>query len=1064
MKIYETAVKNPVGTSLIFIGLVLIGLMFYQQLPIDLYPEVEVNMVSVMTSYPGAGSDDIEANVTRPLENALNSTENIKEISSVSKDGVSVIMLEFEWGADMNMVMNDVRDKVDLVSGTLPDGTNDPMIMKFSSDMAPVLILSATARESSDALYKILDEQIVAPLNRVQGVGTVSLSGAPQREVQVNVIPAKLEAYNISLEQIARVIAAENVNVPAGDFDIGSQTYMLRLEGEINESRELNNIVVGSNSGQAVYLKDVATVNDTVQSRIMESYTNGERGATIMVQKQTGANSVAIVDAIEKQLPELMKTLPPDVEIVTVMDTSDNIKTSINSLLETILIALIIVGIVVLFFLGRWRATIIIMVSIPISLIGSFIYLYLTGNTLNIVTLASLSIAIGMVVDDAIVVLENITKHIERGSRPRQAAIYGTEEVSLSVIASTLTIIAVFLPMTMVGGLAGALIKQLGWMVTIIMSLSLVIALTLTPMMSAKMMRSSKDKKYSKFDKWYNKNILPLLDKLDSAYSKLVNKVTRKRGLTLGVVVGVFIVGVGITAVTLKTEFISASDNNTIMMTVEMPTGTRMELTRETGHKITRLMKEKYSEIEISSFTVGQADTDNLLGSLQENGSNIMNFNIRTKKAKFRNKTIFDISDELRTDLAAMPEISKYVVTPGGITGIIGSSNISVDIYGYDLAETDQLAAQMKTKLEGIEGLRDITISRKDYRAEYRIEFDREKLSLNGLNMATAGGAVRNSINGLTMSQFREDGEEYDIRVRFYEEHRQTIEDIENILIYNPMGVGIRIRDLGKVVESSSLPQIDRQNRERIVSVTGSTYKRALSDISTDVSSAISTLDIPSGTHVAISGSTEDQQEAFSDLGLLLLIVSLLVYIVLASQFESLTYPFIIIMSIPFAFIGALLLLSATGKPLGIMGLIGLIMLVGMVVKNGIVLVDYINLNRERGMSIITAVVNAAKSRLRPVLMTTLTTILAMIPLAIGTGQGSELWQQLGLTIIGGMTFSTIVTLILIPALYSVFGGNGVKRERKKHYEKISRYNQTLTRIKTKNNESSNDYIRPSAL
>ncbi len=595
--------------------------------------------------------------------------------------------------------------------------------------------------------------------------------------------------------------------------------------------------------------------------------------------------------------------------------------------------------------------------------------------------------------------------------------------------------------MTMLSGLSGALFNQLGWMVTIIMALSLVTALTLTPMMGAKMMRLNKDTKYSRFDKWYNKNILPLLDKLDSAYSKLVNKATRKRSLTLGVIIVVFIVGIGITAVTLKTEFISPSDNNAITMSVEMPTGTRMELARETGHKITRLIQEKYPEVEISTFTVGLADEDNLFGSLQDNGSNIMNFNIRTKEAKLRNKTIFDISDELRTDLAAMPEISKYVVTPGGITGIIGASNISVDIYGHDLAETDQLAAQMKTKLEGIEGLRDVTISRKDYRIEYRIEFDREKLSLNGLNIATAGGAVRNSINGLTTSYFREEGEEYDIRVRFDEEHRQTIEDIENIVIYNPMGVGIRVRDVGRVEENSSLPQIDRKDRQRIVTVQGTIYKRALSEIVKDVNVTLASLDVPSGVQVEISGSLEDQQDAFSDLGLLLIIVFLLVYIVLASQFESLTYPFIIIMSIPFAFIGALLLLSSTGSPLGIMGFIGLIMLVGIVVKNGIVLVDYINLNRERGMSIITAVVHAAKSRLRPVLMTTFTTILAMIPLAIGTGQGSELWQQLGLTIIGGMTFSTIVTLILVPALYSIFGGNGVKRRRRKHREEIHHQN-----------------------
>ncbi len=1049
MKIYETAVKNPVGTSLIFIGIVLIGIMFYRQLPVDLLPELDVNMASVMTAYPGAGAEDVETNVTRPLENVLNSTENIKQVTSTSKDGISVIILEFNWGTDMNNIMNDIRDKLDLISSSLPAGTTDPMILKFSTDMVPVIVLSATANESANALYKILDDQIAAPLNRVSGVGTVSISGAPQREVQVNVIPEKLEAYNIPLEQIAQKIAAENVNVPAGNLEVGSQTYMLRLQGEIAESRELNNIVIGTNQGQSIYLKDVAVVRDTVQSNIMESYTNGQRSATIMIQKQTGANTVAIANAVRQQLPELQKNLPPDIQLVTVIDTSDNVKVSINSLLETILLALIIVGLVVLLFLGRWRATVIIMVAIPISLIGSFIYLYITGNTINIISLSALSICIGMVVDDAIVVLENITTHIERGSRPRQAAVYGTEEVSLSVIASTLTIIAAFLPMTLVGGLAGMMFKQLGWMVTIIITLSMIIALTLTPMMSSKMLRSTKEAKVSKFNKWYNRYILPLLDKLDIAYGRLVNRAVRKRGLTLGVIIAVFIVGTIVSAVTLKTEFMPSSDNNSIGVTVELPTGTRMELARATGQRINKLIEEEYPEIEINSFTVGQADEDNIFASIQDNGPHILSFNIRTKEARFRKRSIYDISDKLRSDLAAIPAISHFVVTPGGnMGGIGGGSTIDVEIYGYDFTETDHLAAEVESKLQNIQGLRDVAVSRQDYRMEYQIEFDREKLSLNGLSMGTAAGAVRNRINGLTMTHLREEGEEYDIRVRYDEQSRQSIEDVENILIYNPMGVGVRVRDLGKVVENSSLPEIDRKDRQRIVTVSGSIHNRALSDVAADVNNAISTLDIPTGIQVEVGGSIEDQQEAFSELTMLIVIVILLVYIVMASQFESLTYPFIIILSIPFAFIGSLLFLAIAGEPLGIMGLIGLVMLVGMVVKNGILLIDYINLNRERGMSIITAVVHGGRSRLRPVLMTTLTVILGMIPLAIGTGQGSEMWQSLGISIIGGMTFSTIVTLVLIPTLYSVFGGNGVRRQRKKHYERISRRNQTITIIK----------------
>jgi len=1038
MKPYETAVKKPVGTSLIFIGLVLIGLIFYFQLPIDLLPDIELNVVSVMTYYPGAGAEDVETNVTRPLEDILNSTENLKHINSRSRDGISVIILEFEYGTNTDNAMNDVRDKLELSSQLLPDGSTDPMLLKFSADMMPVMTLSATADESAEAMYKILDDQIVNPLNRISGVGTVSVSGAPQREIQVNVAPQKLEAYHLSLEQIAQIIAAENVNVPAGNFDIGTQTYMLRLEGEMAESRDLNALIVGNSQGKPIYLRDVATVNDTVKSRVLENYTNGRRSASIIVQKQTGANSVAIAEAVKEQLPQLQRNLPPDIQIEVVTDTSDYIQVAINSLLETILLALVIVGVVVLFFLGRWRATIIVLTTIPISLIGSFIYLYITGNTINIISLSSLSIAIGMVVDDAIVVLENITTHLEKGSRPRQAAVYGTEEVSLSIVAATLTIVAVFLPMTMTTGLAGILFEQLGWMVTIIIMLSLIIAMTLTPMMSSFMLRATKDMNVNKFDLWYRRTILPILDNLDHSYAKLVNWTARKRWHTVGIIATIFIGGVIICALTLKTEFLPSSDNNQIGMTIEMPTGTRVEIAREVGLKIQKMLSEKYPEIQIISFSVGQADEDNLIASMMDNGTHLMSYTLRLVDAADRKRTIYEIADEIRKDLSQYPELYRYQVQPGGgRMSTMGGSYVNVDIYGYDLATTDRIAADLKAKLSDIKGLRDVTITRKDYRSEYQVEFDREKLALNGLTMSTAAGAIRNRINGLVMTQYREEGDEYDITVRFEEKYRQSLEDVENILVYTPTGVGVRIRDLGTVVESSSLPQIDRKDRQRIVTVQATIYRRALNEVVLDVQQAINTTQIPSEIGVDITGSLEDQQESFGDLTVLLIIAVLLVYIVMASQFESLTYPFIIILSVPFAFIGSLLLLTITNIPLGIMAFIGLIMLIGMVVKNGIVLIDYINLNRERGMSIITAVVHGGRSRLRPVLMTALTTILGMVPLAIGTGQGSEIWRSLGVSIVGGMTFSTIVTLVLVPALYSIFGSYGVNRKRRIHRKKL---------------------------
>lgn len=1033
MKLYQTAVKKPVSTALIFIGIMIVGVMFYFQLPVDLYPDIEVNQLSVITTYSGAGAQDIETNVTRPLEDVLNSTENLKKISSVSRDNISLITLEFNYGSDMESSMNDVRDKIGLVKNFLPDNVSDPIIFKFSADMIPVTILSAMAEESSNALYKILDEKVASPLNRIPGVGTVSVTGAPKREVQVNVIPEKLEAYRITVEQIASLIAQENVNVPGGNFDIGTQTYMLRLEGEFRESSELNRIVVSNAGGNPVYLRDVATVSDTVESKVQEGYTNGKRSATIVIQKQSGANTVDISNAVKAAIPELQKTLPPDVRLVQVMDTADFITASIGSLQETILLALIIVSLVVLFFLGKWRATFIILLTIPISLIGSFIYLRLTGNTINIITLSALSITIGLVVDDAIVVLENITTHIDRGSRPKQGAVYATEEVSLSVIASTLTIVAVFLPMTMVGGFAGVMFKQLGWMVTIIVTLSTVAALSITPMLSSRWLKGQRrTAKTGRFDLWYDKRIRPMLDKLDIRYSRLVNVAVRHRWKTVWTLVGIIGILATLVLPALKTEFMPKSDNDYIQMTVELPTGARMEVSRGVAERISEMIKTNFPEITITSFDVGQADEDNTWAAMQSNGNNVIGFHLGLVPADERSQSIFDIAEEMRGKLAEMPELYRYrIITGGGGMGN-AQSDVSVDIFGYDLATTDRIAATLKQKLSEIEGLNDVKITRQDYRQEYQIVFDREKLSLNGLNMSAAASAVRNRMNGLRMSQFREAGDEYNITVRYAEEYRQSVEDIENILLATPSGQFVRIRDLGTVIEKSSLPQIDRQNRERVVSVEASLHKRALSEVIKDVNEAIASTEMPSEIGIKISGAYENQQESFSDLTTLLVLVTLLVYIVIASQFESLTYPFIIILTVPIAFLGALIFLTITGNPLGIMGFVGLIMLVGIIVKNGIVLIDYINLNRERGMSIISAVVDGGKSRLRPVLMTTLTTILGMIPMAVGTGQGSEIWQSLGITVIGGMTFATIITLVLVPALYSIFGGFGVTRKRKR--------------------------------
>ncbi len=1036
MSLYQSSVRKPVMTALVFIGVVILGLFSLQKLPIDLLPKIETNTIMVMTTYDGASASDIETNVTRPLESSLNTVANLKTIKSTSKENRSIITLEFNYGNDIDVITNDIRDKLDLVSSYLPDGVGKPIIFKFSTDMIPVIMLSATANQSLPALYRILDDNVSNPLARIAGVGSVSITGAPEREIQVYVDPIKLEAYKLTVEGIGQYIRMENVNTPAGSMDIGSETYSLRVQGEFKDAMELNKIVVGSSNGKTVYLSDVAVVKDGLQERDQRSYTNGIQGATIIVQKQSGSNTVQIADAVRKALPGIQKNLPSDVKLDVIMDTSDNIKQTISGLTETVLYAFLFVMLVVLFFLGRWRATLIIILTIPISLIAAFIFLGSTGGSLNIITLSSLSLAIGMVVDDAIVVLENITTHIERGSRPKSAAVNGTNEVALSIIASTLTIIAVFFPMTLISGMAGVMFGQLGWMVTIIITVSMLCALTLTPMLASQLLILN-PKRTKTFVMIYGP-IERFLNWLDTSYGKIVNWAVRHKLAVVGMVTVFFILSL-IPAKFIGTEFYPAQDNSRITLTIQMPIGTRAEITRETAKKLYNKWRQKYPEMKMINYTVGQASSSNVWGSFQQNGSNIASFSIGLTDLKKRTRSMFEISDSIRHDINMMPEIHKSNVIAGGGMGMMGGqSTLDVEIYGYDFAETDRIASELSKRIKKIPGLVNTLVSREEYTPEYQVEFDREKLAMNGLNIATASNYLRNRINGLTASLYREDGEQYNIQVVYAPEYRQSIEDIENIMIYNPQGQGIRLKDLGNVVERFTPPTIERKSRQRVITVSSTVSGTTLDKAVTAINAQIAQVKIPSNDYVVIGGSYKDQQESFGDLGTLMLIIIMLVFIVMASQFESLTYPFIIMFSIPFAISGVILALAISGSTLNMMSFVGLIMLIGIVVKNGIVLVDYINLNRERGMGVIRAVVNGGRSRLRPVIMTTLTTILGMLPLAISHSQGSEMWRPMAVTVIGGLTVSTILTLVIVPTIYTMFAASGIKRQHRKNKKMIA--------------------------
>ena len=1031
MSIYRKAVNNPVTTALVFIAMMIFGVFSLINLSLDRFPKFDANVVMVMSSYSGASAQDIETNLTKVLENSLNGVSDLKNITSTSKENVSLITLEFVEGVDIDVATNDVRDKLDMVNSVLPDGASLPIIFKFSADDMPIMIMSATANQSYTALEKILDEKVATPLARVSGVGTVSVSGAPQREIQVYCDPNKLEAYGLTIAGISNIIASENRNIPSGTIDIGSNAYSLRVEKEFTGADELLNVVVAHYNGRSIYLRDVARVIDRVEERYQESYINGTQGAQIVIQKQADANTVNVIKGVQKEMEKIKKTLPSDIDITTVVDGSENIINTLNSLKETIILTFLIVMLVVYLFLGRWRATFIIVLAIPVSLLASLMYLWATGNTLNIVSMSALSIAIGMVVDDAIVVLENISTHLERGAKPKEAAVHATQEVGISVIASTLTMLAVFLPLTMIKGMAGLMFKQLGWIVSIIMIVSTVGALTLIPMLCSQFLRFKP--KTGKIHDLIFGNFNKLIDLISRGYGKLINWCVTHRTVVVVTSLVIFFGVVGVFAPGIKTEFFPKSDDGRITIQLELPAGTGQSVTRSLAHEIYAKIEAAVPEIVNCSYTLGQADSDNAFASMQTNGTHVMSYNINVGSMEERERSSGQIAGVIRGILADYPEFKKVRVTEGGGMGMGGASTVDVEVYGYDFATTDRVAKEIQAKMLADGGCSQVIISRDEYTPEYEVDFDREKLAINGLNTTTAASYLSAAINGSTMSYYREDGDEYGIRVRYAPEFRQGIEDIENIMIYNNSGRGVRIKDVGTVVEILTPPSIQRKNRERLITVSGIVSDGyALSDVVAMTQKSISEVDIPSEIMVEIGGSFEDQQETFGDLILLLAMIIILVYIVMASQFESFMSPFVIMFSIPFAFVGVLLGLTVSGTPLGVMGLIGVLILMGVVVKNGIVLIDYTILQQERGKSVNEACVIAANSRLRPILMTTLTTVLGMLPMALGKGEGSEMWRSLGMVVAWGLSISTLVTLVIIPTVYASMASWQERRRAKK--------------------------------
>lgn len=1022
MKLSEIAVRRPVTTVMVFTAIALLGCVAFFKLNLDMLPEIEPPAVSVITPYPGASASDVESEVTRYLEDQLSTTPGLDRLESKSKDNISIINCIFNWGTGLDVAVNDIREKIDFAKPDLADGAKEPFIFKFSSSMVPVLVVTVTAKESSPDLYRIIDKHISDPLKRVPGVGTILFEGGVDRQIIIHFDRDALEAYNISVQQIRTILTAENINLPAGTVKVGKKELQLRVAGRYRNRAEIANTVIGKSGNAYIRLRDIAEVTDTHEEPVQWAWGNGVPGMVMIIQKQSGANTVNVINAIKQRLKTLQDEVPADIEIHTILDTSDHIYAMINNLAEAATVGGILVIAVCFLFLRRFRTSLVVTLAIPFSAVVAFISLYAMGYTINVISLMSLAIAAGMVVDDSIVVLENIVRHVDEGKSQKQAAVGGTSEVGMAIAASTLTIVAVFAPLLFVKGIAGIIFGQLAFMILIMILASLFISLTLTPMACSRLLRSKEERKSNPVFEWSER----FLGRIELSYAHILEWGLGHRKLFLSLIAIVFLGSLALVPL-VGTEFLPEVDSGEIEIVAELPEGTRGEVTAATTERILDIFR-KLPELEASYGLAGQSRKGLMSALGFSEGTNLGRVGARLVPKEERKRSAQEIAAEIRPQVKAFPEVEKITIRAiGAIQKMFfgGGCPISIEVLGHDIESTNKVAEEIRRMVESTPGAVDTSISRKKQRPEIQVRIDRDKAASMGLNVALVADALRTNYYGFDDTKFREAGDDFDIELRLKKGQRESILEIGEIPITTLSGQTVKLRNFASIHQTLGHQtlgpaEIDRKNRVRVTKVLAGVQGRVLSDVVRDLRSQIALLDLPAGISIEWGGEVEEQRRAFRDLTLLLILGVILVYMVMAGEFEDFIDPFIIMFSVPFAFVGVIWAFVLTATPLNLMSFIGVIMLMGIVVKNAIVLVDYTRQLRVRGVGLHKAIVIGGRTRLRPVLMTSLTTIFGMVPLALSRGEGSEVWNALGITVIGGLTISGFVTLMLVPLLYSL--------------------------------------------
>ncbi len=1022
MKLADTSIERPVFATMMILALVVLGLFSFMKLNIDQFPDIDFPYVTVTSVLPGAGPEQMETDVTKKIEDAVNTIGGIDHITSISREGVSFVIVQFKLEIDGRQAAQEVREKIAAVRADLPTDLEDPVVQRIDPASMPMFTLTVSGPRSDKEITTFTKNVIRKRLENVPGVGRVDLVGGAEREIQIAVDATRLEAYNLSINDVIQAVASSNVEVPAGNLTQGPRQLLLRTMGKYTNVNDFNRVIVATPGGKPVYLSDVAQVVDGVKEQTSLTRVNGKGAVGLSILKQSGSNTVRVAQAIQSQLATLQKEIPPDLKITVAQDNSTFIVEEVNDVLFDIFYGGLLAIIVVFLFLANMRSTIISAIALPTSIIASFIIMYALNFTLNMITLLALSLAVGLLIDDAIVVIENIFRHMQQGETPIEAAKAATAEIGLAVMATTFTIVAVFVPIAFTPGIVGRFFYQFGLTVSVAVLVSLFVAFTLTPMLSSRWLTEADEKLENngsllRRGLYYFNHFFQILSQ---RYRKAIAWSLHHRKTVVFGSIAIFISSFFLIGL-LGTSFFPDTDESEFNIGINASPGSSLERTAAIGSYVESIL-EKQPEVTTTLLTIGSGNDPVTKGNIL----------VKLVKKNERKRSIWQIMDNLRAELINTPGANISYSTQGGPGG--NQKPLIMSVRGDNMATLKSIADRVENIVRATRGAVDIENSLETSKPEVRIRIDRDKASDLGVNVAQIATTARALVDGYVATKYQEGDEQYDVRVRLRKQDRTSLENVNNLTVKSNKSMGngedllVPVSYVADIRQSSGPSQINRFDRQREIRIDANLSGRLLGEVLGDIQSKTNRLVLPAGYNVGVVGQGQMQAESFLNILLSLALAVIFVYIVLAAQFESFTYPFAIMLALPMSLIGAVLGLLVFGSAVSMMSMIGIIMLMGLVTKNGILLVDYANVLRDRGQERTDALINAGATRLRPILMTTFAMIFGMMPVAFAVSEGSEFRAPMGQAVIGGLITSTLLTLFVVPVVYSILDDLSFRR------------------------------------